>query len=252
MSARYAVYLAPPPETVLWQFGSAVLGYDAATGAEVHSFVLPGFEPAVWRRLTMRPRLYGFHATLKAPFRLSEGRDEAELIAALDDAAAACDAFDLGPLSVSGLADDRGHGFVAMVQSRPSPELDRLESEIVSGFDHFRAPLTAQEIASRRPEQLTPRQREALHRFGYPFIGPDYRFHMTLSGDMADVQDVADKMADAAAGMIGTSHLVVDALVLFRQPNAGEPFTIIRRSPMCEGPGYSGQRPGAAECALTY
>ncbi len=33
-SERFAIYLAPPPDTPLWRFGSEVLGYDAATGED--------------------------------------------------------------------------------------------------------------------------------------------------------------------------------------------------------------------------
>ena len=53
---------------------------------------------------------------------------------------------------------------------------------------------------------------------------------MTLSGEVADVHEIADKLADAIANEIGTAHLAVDALVLFGQPSTGEPFRIIRRA----------------------
>jgi hypothetical protein len=76
---------------------------------------------------------------------------------------------------------------------------------------------------------LTLRQREALARFGYPFVGEDYRFHMTLSGAVPRPADVADRLADAMANEIGTAHLKVDALVLFRQERPGERFCVARR-----------------------
>ena len=35
-----------------------------------------------WRDLTSDPRKYGFHATLKAPMSLADGKTEVELLAA--------------------------------------------------------------------------------------------------------------------------------------------------------------------------
>ena len=229
---RYAIYLAPPACAPLWAFGSKVLGHDAATGEDVHGFAPRGLDPAAWRRITMRPRQYGFHATLKAPFHLAAGKTLDELQGALADFAAARDAFDLGPLAATAIADGEGHGFAALTQTLPSVPLAELELEAVRTFDGFRAPMTAASRAARRPERLSPRQREALDRYGYPFVGPDYRFHMTLTGDVAEVYDIADMLADTMANEIGTARLTVDALVLFEQPETGANFRIIQRANM--------------------
>ncbi len=72
VSVRYAVYLAPPCDSVLWRFGSAVVGYDADSGLDCPPPDLAGFAPEDWHVLTEEPRRYGFHGTLKAPFRLAE------------------------------------------------------------------------------------------------------------------------------------------------------------------------------------
>lgn len=229
---RYAIYLAPPPGSPLWAFGSKVLGHDAATGEDVTGFAPPGIDPAAWRRITMRPRQYGFHATLKAPFHLAAGMRLEELQGELSAFAAARPAFDLGPLAVTAIADEAGHGFAALTQTMPSDPLAELEMATVQAFDHFRAPMSAADRAARRPERLSPRQREALDRFGYPFVGPDYRFHMTLTGEGAAVHDLADLLADAMANAIGTARLMVDALVLFEQPESGAKFRIIQRANM--------------------
>lgn len=227
---RYAIYIAPPPCTPLWHFGSKVLGYDAVSRLDVHGFSPDGIDAQTWRRMTMRPRAYGFHGTLKAPFRLAEGRDRDGLIHELLEFAAARDTFDLGPLAITSLADHGGHGFAALTQTLPSPMLADLEIDTVRRFDHFRAPLNEEERAKRKPERLTPRQQQALDLYGYPHVGPDYRFHMTLSGEIAEVFDIADKLADAMANDIGTASLRVDALVLFEQPASGQNFRVIHRA----------------------
>ena len=77
---RYAIYFTPPPGSDLHRFGSAVLGYDCVTGAKLTPPADIAVDAEEWRRLTEEPRRYGFHATLKAPFRLAPGTTEAGLI----------------------------------------------------------------------------------------------------------------------------------------------------------------------------
>ncbi|MFM9975766.1 MAG: DUF1045 domain-containing protein [Beijerinckiaceae bacterium] len=227
-TARYAIYLAPSPDTPLWMFGSRVLGYDAVTGKDVAGFAPSGFDPALWRHRTERPRTYGFHATLKAPFRLSEKTSLTVLEDELDAFSRITPPFDLGPLAVRAIMDGND-GFVALTPLRDTSELVVLERRVVHDFDRFRAPLTDDELRKRDPDKLTLRQRESLLSLGYPYVGPDYRFHMTLSGVVPDAVDVADSLADAMANDIGTAHLKVDALVLFSQGNRAERFRVVRR-----------------------
>ncbi len=84
---RYAIYLAPEPHEPLWLFGSAWLGYDAATRADVKHPVLSEIAPQAIREATAHPRLYGLHVTLKAPFRLADGIAPDELQRAVQDLA---------------------------------------------------------------------------------------------------------------------------------------------------------------------
>ena len=77
---RYALYLAPPPESDLWRFGCDVIGRDALAGASREGFAPEGYTPSTWRSVTSAPRRYGFHATLKAPFRLRLDLDVASVI----------------------------------------------------------------------------------------------------------------------------------------------------------------------------
>jgi 2'-5' RNA ligase len=228
---RYAIYFAPPPDTPLWRFGSDVLGYDAASEKETSDFSLTTYSPEMWRELTKRPRVYGFHATLKAPFRLHE-LDEAELKLAMSAFCATHAAFRLGPLAVTAIGSD-GHGFVALTPTSDSAYLVQLERDVVVGFDHFRRPLNQKEYGSRRPDSLSARQRSHLDTYGYPFVLEDFRFHMTLTGAVADAPGVADMLADAMANSIGTADVQIDALCLFRQRAPNQPFVIIERFELC-------------------
>ena len=56
---RYALYLAPPPESDLSRFGCDVIGRDALTGASRFGFALEGYSPASWRSMTGDARRYG-------------------------------------------------------------------------------------------------------------------------------------------------------------------------------------------------
>ncbi|WP_223252672.1 DUF1045 domain-containing protein [Paracoccus mutanolyticus] len=74
---RYAIYHLP--EGALGRMGTAWLGWDPRRGSPAARPVvraLPGDAEA----LTRAPRPYGFHATLKAPFRLAAGHGPDELL----------------------------------------------------------------------------------------------------------------------------------------------------------------------------
>jgi hypothetical protein len=207
------------------------LGHDAATGEDLPGFALRGFTPEAWRNATARPRLYGFHGTLKAPFRLAPGRTPDQLVDALWTLAARHAAFDAGPLAVTAISQG-GAGFVALTLARDCPPLRPLEEAVVRRIDPFRALPAEAEIASRQPDRLTPRQRDNLARWGYPFVGDDYLFHMTLSGQIEHPDRIADEMGKIYAEQIGAGTFMIDALVLFAQQEAGGRFRIIERVPL--------------------
>ena len=91
IAPRYAIYFVPAAETALYRFGAAVLGYDCFTGVEIPTPDVLPVDAGAWRELIHEPRRYGFHATMKAPFRLAAGRTEAELIDAFEDFARTID-----------------------------------------------------------------------------------------------------------------------------------------------------------------
>ncbi len=228
MSSRFALYLAPPPDSALWRFGSRVLGRDAATGAAIEGFAPEGYTPEAWREIAAEPRRYGFHATLKAPMRLAIGKSAQELEAAIDTLASEFAPFDVGPLTMSVLKSGDDLGFVALTPSRRSAELAELEPRALIALDNFRAPATEAEIARRRPERLTARQREHLAAYGYPYVLEDFRLHFTLTRAVSAPEKLAEKLAKDFAREVSNPSLRIDALVLFEQPAGGE-FRIRRR-----------------------
>lgn len=178
---RYAIYYAPEPGAFATAAASW-LGWDADRGAPVP-------QPALGRdlaSLTRDPRKYGFHGTIKPPFRLAEGVNRARL----SDAVAAL-ADSLSAVASAGLQLVSLDGFLAFVPQGDASALTTLAAEVVARLDHLRAPLTEAEIARRRPERLTLRQQALLDQFGYPYVMEEFRFHLTLSDRLTDTQKVA-------------------------------------------------------------
>jgi putative phosphonate metabolism protein len=228
---RYAIYYVAAPGSDLDRFGAQLLGYDAYTGEDLP---LPdGILQAVpdWLDLTKDPRRYGFHATLKAPLSLAAGKTEAELLAA-------CESFVGKPQSIPVITPVVGSigGFIAVVPAEPSSELERLTADCTREFDSFRAPLTAEDRARRNPADLTPRQREYLDRWGYPYVMEEFRFHMTLTGRLdAERRGPILTMLRNSFSAIGLKTLAIDRIALFRQENADSRFRIVKDWPLRSG-----------------
>ena len=225
---RYAIYYAVPPGCALDRFGAELLGYDAWTGGD-----LPFPEDVLrtvadWQALSEDPRKYGFHATLKAPLPLADGKTECDLLAACADFA------DMPrPFPVIRPVVDSISGFIAVTPAERSSELEALAAECVSAFDSFRAPLTPEERTRRNQRNLTPRQRDYLERWGYPYVMEEFRFHMTLTGRL----DTARRgpilaMLRRRFATIGLERLAIDRIALYRQDNALSRFRILRDFPL--------------------
>ena len=222
---RYAIYFVPPADSVLYRFGAGVLGYDCYTGESLpppHDIALAASE---WDALTHEARKYGFHATLKAPFRLLPPFSEADLTAELERFAAIPRTIPEIRPTVQSLA-----GFIAVVAGTPSMELDRLAADAVMAFDRFRRPLSSQEREQRLGGGLSDRQTDNLDRWGYPYVFEDFRLHMTLTGRIdAGRRSVILALLQARFNAIDDAHaLSVDRLALLRQDARALPFRIVR------------------------
>lgn len=187
---RYAVYYAPEAGP-LADFTAQWLGWDAErrlTPPRKAIADLPGDADSI----TANARKYGFHGTIKAPFRLHG----AGTIGALKVACAEL-ALSLAPVSLQGLSLQALDGFLALVPTGDTTALSRLADQVVLALETFRAALTPAEIAKRRPERLTPRQRDLLAKYGYPFVREEFQFHLTLT-DALSASDLAATRAALA------------------------------------------------------
>jgi len=228
---RYAIYFVPDPDTELYRLGAAVLGYDCHSGRDIAP--PDGFDPVVWPAVAAEPRVYGFHATLKAPFHLADGASENNLMRALIEFAEDQPAVFIGDLIVRALGS-----FIALVPKVASPQLDRLARACVSEFDPMRAPLSDDERSRRLKTGLSLRQTEYLNRWGYPYVFDDFRFHMTLTGPCADGERAAilrllcHKFEQTAVG----EAITLDRIVVARQRNREDRFEVIRSAQLGQSP----------------
>jgi hypothetical protein len=174
---RFAIYFVPAAESAIYRFGAAVLGHNCYTGQAIPRPLDLGLSAAEWDELTREPRTYGFHATLKAPFRLAGKLGQAELVQAARLLASA-----LSPIPPIEPAVESVAGFIAIVPRAASAALDELAARCVTALDRFRLPLTPQERERRLAAGLSERQIALLDRFGYPYVLEEFRFHMTLTG----------------------------------------------------------------------
>lgn len=206
---RYAIYYAPR-QGAFADLTAAWLGWDPVRGATVAHPDLPLDVAAI----TQTPRKYGFHGTIKPPF-VPVGTG---LQAAVADLAARLAPVDLGPLALHRIG-----GFLALV---PEGDPRDLAATVVKELDPFRAPLTEADRARRRPDRLTPRQRELLDQWGYPWVMEEFRFHLTLTGD--DAPPEVEAVLEPLLAPVLPDPFVIEDLCLFGEAEDGR-FHLVHR-----------------------
>jgi len=222
---RFAVYLAPAPDSAWWKAGSSWLGRDAATGEVLSQPLIPGVSMSMQQRLTAAPRRYGWHATLKAPFALADDADAVMLQGRLSGLARDRRPFVL-PLRVALLGD-----FLALIPDGDTRDIDALARHCVSHLHALAAPLSPSELARRRASGLSPDEDKMLQRWGYPYVMEHFRLHFSLTGSLRDVDaETIDALQHAAEQWFAPlPPLRVDAVSVFAEPVAGADFLFIDR-----------------------
>jgi putative phosphonate metabolism protein len=222
-STRYAIYFVPAADSELYRLGSSVIGYDCYTGEDLPPPPELRDDAEFWRALTTDPRRYGFHATLKAPFRLSPSCSEDQLVSAFFSFVGSGHRVSQIPPEVRMI-----EGFAAIVPSRASAALAALADQCTTAFDAFRAPLSAEEMARRVSAGLSPRQIDHLKRWGYPYVFEDFRFHMTLTGQIpADRGDRVLADLRATFSRLTARPLAIDRIALLKQEGERARFRVL-------------------------
>jgi hypothetical protein len=210
--SRFALYVVPNPDTPLGRIGHGLLAQEDAPSL--------GLDKSWYEARSRDARRYGFHATLKPPFRLQGTRDE------LEDAIAAI-AARFAPILHVPLTLSELHGFLALRPALATPALDALAAACVRDLDHLRRPADEAELAKRRAVGLTPRQEENLLRYGYPYVLEDFRFHLTLSDRLPD--DERALLKGRLASAFDACRLDVVDLALCIEETPGAQLMLVRR-----------------------
>lgn len=214
---RYAVYAIPGAD-------------DAAPGVarRLRDAALAWYARDDVRDLVTDPVRYGFHATLKAPFRLADGVTEADLQGAVSHFAAGAQAVRIPAIRPAAIGR-----FRALVPGERHRDLAALAADVVAAFEPQRAALTPDEIARRRPERLTDRQSELLDAYGYPYVLDEFRFHMTLTDPVpeSEAARIDQAIADHFAGLLG-ADIPLTALAVSVEPAPGAPFRLLSTHPL--------------------
>lgn len=218
---RYAIFAVP--DGAFFRAGSDWLGWNSETGTERPHPTLDGWDGKV-EDITATPRKYGFHGTLKPPFRLVTGSRREDLEGALSAFCAV-----RPPVEVPRLVIRRLGGFVACVPEAPVEALNDLAAATVAGLDPFRAPPSEAELARRRRVGLSASQEKMLQYWGYPFVFDEFRFHLTLSGrlDVTPADALAARLSAHFADVLPEPYRI-DSLGLLREAADGR-FHLIHR-----------------------
>jgi 2'-5' RNA ligase len=225
VTARYAIYYAPGSDDPLSMAASQWLGRDAFSGADLQRPHIEALSDLDLDALTASPRLYGLHATLKAPFELHPDQTEVALMAAVKDFSATYRPFsaDIAPMALS--------AFIAFRITSSPADMQALHEACVREFEPFRAPLSESDLARRRKAVLSPLQDERLVAFGYPYIFDDFRFHMTLTGSVPD-EALRNRIVAALRDhfSVTSGPHTFRGLSLFKQDARDQAFKIIQQS----------------------
>lgn len=226
--SRYAIYYAPRPGS----FATAAakwLGRDCETGHELLQPQIDNLGEGL-ATYTSKPRKYGFHGTLRAPFRPVDGQDLDSIAEAVSKIAARLSPASCGALI---LGNPYGFGLALYPKDRPT-EILNLAARVVEDTDTLRAPLSFAELTNRElAESLNTQQRHYLYRWGYPMVMEELCFQLTLTNRIS--ADNQAKLENAAtehfAGVIPT-QFVIDDLCLFGEDSRTGMFHLLHRFPL--------------------
>lgn len=220
-SQRFAIYFTFAADHPLYRKATQWLGHciynqTTPTGAI--------FSPAAEKfRNVQQAAQYGFHATLKPPFRLQAGTTQSELETCVQDFTSGLQAFTCSPLKVDSIGN-----FVALVADENCDDLNHLAAQCVQHFEPFRASLNESELQKRLRSPLTLHQQALLRQWGYPFVLDEFRFHMTLTdrlpGNM--INQARQQLVLEFAPFL-SSRLSVDRIGLCHQAKPEDPFYLL-------------------------
>jgi hypothetical protein len=169
------------------------------------------------------PQKYGFHATLKAPFRPDTADSLAGCVDSLKQLASRHQ-----PIKLKLELHQIG-SFWAFIQGDACPELYALEADLVHSIEPYRAPLNGAEMAKRLQADLTPHQRALLDQWGYPYVLDQFKFHLTLTGS-DPVGEAGQRILEHFSSAMACPLWIEDLAIVGEREDGF--FEVIHRQPL--------------------
>lgn len=227
MPERFAIYFTLAQSDPLYQLAAQWLNYDFYKGDQMppikldHHAIIDPLRPYI--KYNAKAAQYGFHATLKPPFRLKPGVSHVQLVKIMKHFAKLHKPFTCAPLKVEQIGD-----FLALVPEQHCNKLNDLAKDCVQTFDVFRDRLNADEIEKRNPLKLTKNQKLMLDTWGYPYVLDEFRFHMTLTDRLSKKQiNKCRPLLEAYFHPYTSRSLPVDQINLCYQATSRSPFVVL-------------------------
>ncbi|WP_434732866.1 DUF1045 domain-containing protein [Rhizobium sp. YTUHZ044] len=225
---RYAICFTPSASDPLSLVAANWLGRNVFSGDMVEPPAVRGLGIHEIAFYTAVPRRYGFHGVLKAPFHLSAGTSESQLLRDLMRFAGTYAPFQIPRLEIARLGS-----FYSLMPSAPCEPIQYLASAIVQEFDRFRAPLSEADIERSDPDGLSAAQFANLHRWGNPYVMEEFRFHMPVTGpinaiDMPRIEPVLRTIFEPVL----REPVMVSNVALMIEEGTGGPFRVHSLHPM--------------------
>ena len=220
---RHAAYYAPAEGSPLAQLGAQWLGRCAQSRRAMRQPDFSTISPATFYACTAAAARYGWHATMKAPFALNPGLEMDAVPKAFSSLAQSKKALMLPPLTLRRIGD-----YLALVPNAPCSALQELAFDCVRALHTLAAPLSDQQLVQRRLTPLTASQDAMLLQWGYPFVGDEFQWHMTLTGSLrkltqSEVRGLQEAAQDWFKPVLN-QPVELDAICWFVEPVAGGDF----------------------------
>ena len=218
---RCAICFTPPADDALTVAAARWLRRDPYTGARI-AWPVEGLVETDHAFLTAAPRRIGFHGSLKAPFRIATEHELGDVQAALVKFCRR-----VSPLTVDAMRIALIENFFALVPTEPNPELHELATDFVTVFDQYRSPTSDLDLARGDIGRLNGRQFANLMAWGHPYVLDQFRFHMTLTGPIDELErDYVAQMLHRHFGTLAGEPLCISQVALFVEPEPNAPFLI--------------------------
>ena len=184
--SRYAIYYAPPKESSLEEFGRYWFGWDPLNAKLINNKqrinYLNRFGIKNLKNIdknVLIAKKYGFHGTLIPPFKLNKNYSTNKLFKKTDEIAKKFKKFKFYKFKLKKI-----NNFYAFVQNKKNSNINKISNRLVKELFKFRSPLTKKEIDKRNPSKLSKLQLNILHKWGYPYLMSEFKFHMTIASEV--------------------------------------------------------------------